>query len=181
MGGGKAMSDISFHTDANGNESARDRANASESTSTSTPHTLRVHIHGVIPTYASEHAAGADLKAYITDDIIIRPWERVLIPTHTYISIPFGYEGQVRPRSGLAIKHGISLINSPGTIDADYRGELKIPLINMSDKDFLVSNGDRIAQLIISLCMRAIFIPVEKESLSNTVRGEKGFGSTGIR
>lgn len=142
---------------------------------------IEIYIHGSIPEYASEHAAGSDLKAYITEDIIIRPHERVLIPTNIYMSIPIGYEGQVRPRSGLAIKHGISIINSPGTIDADYRGEIKVPLINLGGEDFVVSNGDRIAQIIISPCVKAVFIPVEKSLLSDTHRGEKGFGSTGMQ
>lgn len=139
-----------------------------------------VSAHGTLPVYSSEYAAGADLRAYIDVPVVLQPGDRYLMPTNTYLSIPKGYEGQVRPRSGLAIKHGITLINTPGTIDSDYRGELKVPMINLGKKSYSVSPQERIAQLVISPCVRAQFIHVEKESLSKTQRGKGGFGSTGV-
>ncbi|MBK5253069.1 MAG: dUTP diphosphatase [Peptostreptococcaceae bacterium] len=133
---------------------------------------------GVIPRYETEGSAGMDLKAYINDPIILKPMERKLIPTGIFIELPLGYEGQVRARSGLAIKKGIGLVNSIGTIDSDYRGELKIPAINFSNEDFEINNGDRIAQLIVAKYERAEIEVVEE--LNDTVRGAGGFGHTGV-
>lgn len=131
-----------------------------------------------LPNYETENSAGMDLRAYLPDgQIVIKPLQRVLIPTGLFMEIPVGYEGQVRPRSGLAIKNGITVLNSPGTIDADYRGEIKVILINLSDNDFVINSGDRIAQLIIAKCEQMEV--VEVESLSETERGAGGFGHTG--
>lgn len=140
---------------------------------------IKVKIYGEPPVYASSHAAGADLCAYLSQSIVIQPKERMLIPTNIYMSIPEGYEGQIRPRSGLATKFGITLINSPGTIDSDYRGEIKLPIINLGQEAYTISHGDKIAQLVITPIVQADFVPVQKEELSQTVRGEGGFGSTG--
>lgn len=131
-----------------------------------------------LPNYETENSAGMDLRAYLPDgQIVIKPLQRVLVPTGLFMEIPVGYEGQVRPRSGLAIKNGITVLNSPGTIDADYRGEIKVILINLSDNDFVINSGDRIAQLIIAKCEQMEI--VEVESLSETERGAGGFGHTG--
>lgn len=131
-----------------------------------------------LPNYETVNSAGMDLRAYLTDgQIVIKPMQRVLVPTGLFMEIPVGYEGQVRPRSGLAIKSGITVLNSPGTIDADYRGEIKVILINLSDTDFVINSGDRIAQLIIAKCEQMEV--VEVESLSETERGAGGFGHTG--
>ena len=131
-----------------------------------------------LPGYESSNAAGMDLRAFIESDITIPPLGREKIPTGLFFEIPSGYEGQVRPRSGLAIKHGITVLNSPGTIDSDYRGEVDIILINLGNENFTVKNGDRIAQLVIS---PVISIQVtEAETLTETARGAGGFGSTGI-
>lgn len=132
-----------------------------------------------MPAYETPNSAGMDLRAYLPDgEIVIKPMERVLVPTGLFMEIPVGYEGQVRPRSGLAIKSGISVLNSPGTIDADYRGEVKVILINLSNTDFVIKSGDRIAQLIIAKCEQTEI--VEVESLSETERGAGGFGHTGV-
>jgi dUTP pyrophosphatase len=131
-----------------------------------------------LPEYASEASAGIDIKANIDKSIVVKSLERVLIPTGLFIELPIGYEAQIRPRSGLAIKHGITVLNSPGTIDADYRGEIKIILINLSPDDFIINDGDRIAQMIIARHERAEWIEVEV--LNQTERGKGGFGSTGI-
>ncbi len=131
-----------------------------------------------LPAYSTEHSSGVDLRAYLEEDIILKPLERKLIPTGLYISLPEGTEAQIRPRSGLAIKNGISVLNSPGTIDADYRGEVKIILINLSNEDFVISNGDRICQMIIAKYEKVSFSLVEE--LDETVRGEGGFGHSGI-
>ena len=131
-----------------------------------------------LPNYETVNSAGMDLRAYLPDgQIVIKPMQRVLVPTGLFMEIPVGYEGQVRPRSGLAIKSGITVLNSPGTIDADYRGEIKVILINLSDTDFVINSGDRIAQLIIAKCEQMEV--VEVESLSETERGAGGFGHTG--
>ncbi len=131
-----------------------------------------------LPHYQTKGASGLDLRADVQEQIVIKPLQRVLIPTGLALAIPQGYEGQVRARSGLALKNGIALVNAPGTIDADYRGELQVILINLSDQDFVIGRGDRIAQLVIqAVCQPAI---VEVQSLENTERGEGGFGSTGI-
>lgn len=118
-----------------------------------------------------------DIRAFVAETIVLKPLERILIPTGLFIELPEGFEAQLRPRSGLAIKHGISLPNSPATIDSDYRGEIKVALINLSNENFTIQNGDRIAQMIIARHERAEFITVT--SLSETQRGGGGFGSTG--
>lgn len=132
-----------------------------------------------LPAYETEHAAGMDLRAMTDDPVVIRPLERRLIGTGLFIELPEGYEAQVRPRSGLAVKHGITVLNSPGTIDADYRGEIGIILINLSDRDFIVNNGDRIAQMVIARHERAEL--TETDEISLTARGEGGFGHSGKR
>ncbi len=131
-----------------------------------------------LPSYATPHSAGMDLLAAIKESIVIHPNERVLIPSGISIALPEGYEAQVRPRSGLAYKHGITVINSPGTIDADYRGEIKIPLVNLSTEPFTINRGERIAQLIISNYSVVNWNIVDE--LPVTFRGKGGFGSTGI-
>lgn len=130
-----------------------------------------------LPQYETAHAAGMDVRAFIETEITIKPLQRVLVPTGLYIELPIGYEAQIRPRSGLAYKHGISIINSPGTIDADYRGEIKVLLVNLSDTDFVVNNGDRIAQMVIARHETVAWNAVEE--LSDTIRGAGGYGHTG--
>lgn len=130
-----------------------------------------------LPQYETAHAAGMDLRAAIETEITIKPLQRVLVPTGLYIELPIGYEAQIRPRSGLAYKHGISIVNAPGTIDADYRGELKVLLVNLSDTDFAVNNGDRIAQMVIARHETVEWNAVEE--LSDTARGAGGYGHTG--
>ena len=131
-----------------------------------------------MPAYETVNSAGMDLRAYLPDgELVIKPMQRALVPTGLFMEIPVGYEGQVRPRSGLAIKSGITVLNSPGTIDADYRGEVKVILINLSDVDFVIKSGDRIAQLVIS--KHEQMEVVEVETLSETERGAGGFGHTG--
>ena len=131
-----------------------------------------------LPKYMTEHASGMDLAAAVREDTILKPGEIKLIPTGVQIGIPPGYEGQVRPRSGLALKHGISIVNSPGTIDADYRGEVGVILMNLGKKDFLIRRGDRIAQLVINKVARADLVYVDK--LAKTSRNDGGFGHTGL-
>ena len=130
-----------------------------------------------LPEYSTAQSAGMDLRAFITEPIILGSLDRALIPTGLYIEMPEGYEAQVRPRSGLAIKYGVTVLNSPGTIDADYRGEICVELINLSNKPYTVEPGDRIAQLVFNKYEQAKFIEVEE--LSETERGEGGFGHTG--
>ncbi len=130
-----------------------------------------------LPAYESTHAAGMDLRAFITEDITIKPLQRFLISTGLFIELPVGYEAQIRPRSGLAYKHGLTVLNSPGTIDADYRGEIKVLLVNLSDTDFVVSNGERIAQMVIAKHETANWEVVQE--LGSTERGEGGYGHTG--
>ena len=130
-----------------------------------------------LPSYESEQAAGADIRAYLQQDEVIRPRERKLIPTGLFISLPEGYEAQIRSRSGLALKYGVTVLNAPGTIDADYRGEIGVILINHGDKDFTVKNGDRVAQMVVSKHERGEFI---HRWLDETKRGSGGFGHTGI-
>ena len=130
-----------------------------------------------IPNYETIASAGMDLKANINDAIILKPLERAIIKTSLFIELPIGFEAQVRPRSGLAAKHGITVLNAPGTIDADYRGEIGVILVNLSNKVFSIENGERIAQLVITKHEHAEWIVVDK--LSETPRGEGGFGSTG--
>lgn len=131
-----------------------------------------------LPIYASDQAAGADVRAHVTQDIILQPGQSALIPTGLKFAIPEGYEIQVRPRSGLAFKNGITVLNSPGTIDSDYRGELGVILINHSQQPFTVSPGMRIAQIVLAPVYRAEFL--SEETLAATSRGEGGFGHTGI-
>lgn len=131
-----------------------------------------------LPEYATSGSSGVDLRANLIDAVCIKPLERVLIPTGIHIELPMGYEAQVRSRSGLAYKHGVSVLNSPGTIDQDYTGELKVILINLSQSDFFVNPGDRIAQLVVSKYQKVEWIEVKDLSQSN--RGGAGFGSTGI-
>ncbi|MEX0596848.1 MAG: dUTP diphosphatase, partial [Candidatus Paceibacterota bacterium] len=119
-----------------------------------------------LPEYQTEYSAGVDIAAFIEESVVIEPMQRLLIPTGLYLELPLGYEAQIRPRSGLALKHGITVLNSPGTIDADYRGEIKVLLINLGSSDFMVQNGDRIAQMIIAKYEQAIFI--ETEQLNET-------------
>ncbi len=130
-----------------------------------------------LPKYETIHSAGLDLRANIDSEIILKPLERALIPTGLYIELPIGYEAQIRPRSGLAFKHGITVLNSPGTIDADYRGEIKILLINLSNENFSIQPSERIAQMIVAKHEQIVWKAVEE--LSDTERGEGGYGSTG--
>lgn len=132
-----------------------------------------------LPEYSSASAAGLDLRANTKEQLTINPGERVVVPTGLIIEIPNGYEGQIRPRSGLAANYGITVLNSPGTVDADYRGEVKVILINLSDKPFVINNGDRIAQLVIAKFEKIEWEAVDATSLSVSKRGEQGFGSTG--
>ena len=131
-----------------------------------------------MPHYQTEHSAGVDLYAAVTEDAVIEAGAWKLIPTGIAVAIPEGYEGQVRPRSGLALKHGIGMLNAPGTIDADYRGEIGIILFNFSDVPYTIRRGDRVAQLVIAKVMRASFEGVNE--LSGTKRGTGGFGHTGL-
>ena len=132
-----------------------------------------------LPNYETIASAGLDLRANIQESITIKSLERTMIPTGLFIELPIGYEAQVRPRSGLAAKNGITCLNSPGTVDADYRGEIKVILVNLSHDDFTINNGDRIAQMVIAKHERADFVEVEE--LSETARGQGGFGSTGVK
>jgi len=129
------------------------------------------------PAYATPQSAGVDLKADIQEPIVLNPLQRTLVPTGLYIALPQGYEAQVRPRSGLALKHGITVLNSPGTIDADYRGQLQVILVNLSDTPFTIAPGERIAQMVIAKHEQVEWEQVE--SLDETSRGDGGFGSTG--
>lgn len=131
-----------------------------------------------LPLYETEASAGMDLRAYLTENVLLAPMERKLIPTGLFIELPVGFEAQIRPRSGLALKHGISILNSPGTIDADYRGEIKILLINFSGAGFEIRNGDRVAQMIIARHEQVKW--EEVEILTETVRGAGGYGHTGL-
>lgn len=130
-----------------------------------------------LPAYATEGASGMDLRANLTDDVLLQPLQREAISTGLYIELPEGYEAQIRPRSGLALKQGITCLNTPGTIDADYRGEIKVILINLSGEVQIIKHGDRIAQMVIQEIIKLTF--TETEQINNTVRGEGGFGHTG--
>ena len=130
-----------------------------------------------VPEYATVHAAGMDLRAFIENDIVLQPLDRVLVPTGLFIELPIGYEAQIRPRSGLAFKHGLTVLNTPGTIDADYRGEIKVILVNLSNEAFTIKSGERICQMVVSKHETISFEQVSE--LSETVRGEGGFGHTG--
>lgn len=132
-----------------------------------------------LPSYETIASAGMDLRANLTESIVLNSLERVIVKTGLFIELPIGYEAQVRPRSGLAAKKGITVLNSPGTVDADYRGEIGVILVNLSNETFVVENGERIAQLIIAKHERAEWI--ETNELSETSRGEGGFGSTGVK
>ena len=132
-----------------------------------------------LPQYATIHSAGLDLRADLENSVVLKPLERAMVPTGLYIELPEGYEAQVRPRSGLAAKHGISIVNTPGTIDPDYRGEIKVILVNLSDTPFTLEPGERIAQMIIARFEHINWNEVE--SLSVTERGEGGFGHTGVK
>ncbi len=135
--------------------------------------------HQPLPEYATEQSAGMDLRANIDSPITLRPLERRLIPTGLHIALSVGYEAQVRPRSGLALKKGITVLNSPGTIDADYRGEIMVLLINLSNDDFVVNDGERIAQMVIAAHEQGQFETVTE--LDTTERGEGGYGHTGVK
>lgn len=130
-----------------------------------------------MPEYATELSAGMDLRANIGEPIILKTLQRILLPTGIFIQLPKGYEAQIRPRSGMAIKHGLSILNSPGTIDADYRGEICVILVNLSNEDFIINDGERICQMVISKHEYVEWEPVSK--LENTERGTGGFGHTG--
>lgn len=132
-----------------------------------------------LPQYATEGSAGMDLRANIDEPIVLKPLERALVPTGLFIALPIGYEAQIRPRSGLALKHGITLANAIGTIDADYRGEIGVILINLSNEDFIIEDGERIAQMVIARYERAEWIQVEE--LDETERGAGGYGHTGVK
>ena len=134
--------------------------------------------HHPLPEYATAQSAGVDLRANLDEPVVMKPMERRLIPTGLFISLPVGFEAQVRPRSGLAIKKGITVLNTPGTIDADYRGEIGVILINLSQEDFTVNDGERIAQMIIARHEQAEWIKVE--TLDETERGAGGFGHSGV-
>nr|WP_288281715.1 dUTP diphosphatase [uncultured Prevotella sp.] len=135
--------------------------------------------HQPLPQYATEQSAGMDLRANLNEPVTLKPLERKLIPTGLHIALPAGFEAQVRPRSGLALKKGITVLNTPGTIDADYRGEIGVVLINLSQEDFIVNDGERIAQMVIARHEKADFIEVEV--LDETERGEGGYGHTGVK
>ena len=135
--------------------------------------------HQPLPEYATPQSAGMDLRANIEAPITLKPMERRLIPTGLYIALPVGYEAQIRPRSGLALKHGITVLNTPGTIDADYRGDLMVWLVNFSDSDFIINDGERIAQMVIARHEQGIFEVVE--ALDDTERGTGGYGHTGVK
>jgi dUTP pyrophosphatase len=135
--------------------------------------------HQQLPAYATAQSAGMDLRANLAEPIVLHPLERRLIPTGLHIALPEGYEAQVRPRSGLALKHGLTVLNSPGTIDADYRGEIGVVLVNLSQDDFVVNDGERIAQLVIARYEQAALVTVE--TLDETDRGEGGYGHTGVK
>lgn len=135
--------------------------------------------HQPLPVYATEKSAGMDLRANINGPIVLHPMERRLINTGLHIALPDGFEAQVRPRSGLALKHGVTVLNSPGTIDADYRGEIMVLLINLSQQDFVIRDGERIAQLVVARYEGAQW--VEVECLDETERGTGGYGHTGVK
>lgn len=135
--------------------------------------------HQPMPTYATPQSAGMDLRANLEEPVVLHPMERRLIPTGLHIALPEGYEAQVRPRSGLALRHGLTVLNAPGTIDADYRGEIGVVLINLSQEDFIINDGERIAQLVVARYEQVEFSLVE--TLDETERGEGGYGHTGVK
>jgi len=131
-----------------------------------------------VPVYATDYSSGVDLCAFVEESVVLDPMERALVPTGIFIGIPEGFEAEVRPRSGIAHKHGVTVLNTPGTIDSDYRGEVKVILINLGKEPFTISKGDRIAQMVFKRLARVDFRPVA--NLADTCRGEGGFGSTGV-
>lgn len=135
--------------------------------------------HNGLPAYETTHSAGLDLRAHLEAPVSLAPMERRLIPTGLHVELPAGYEAQVRPRSGLAFKHGVTVLNSPGTIDADYRGEIKVLLINLSAEVFEINNGDRIAQMIVARHESINW--EEADNLNETIRGQGGYGHTGVQ
>lgn len=137
------------------------------------------HSNNPLPQYSTLNSAGMDLRAFLEKDVVLKPLERYLVPTGLHIELPEGFEAQIRPRSGLAVKHGISIVNSPGTIDADYRGEIKVILINMSNDNFVIKNGERICQMVIQRYEKVSLIEVN--NLNTTDRGAGGFGHTGTK
>lgn len=140
---------------------------------------LKIVSKKYMPVYATEQSAGMDLRAVTDEPIVIKPMQRQLVKTGLFIQLPVGYEAQIRPRSGLALKKGITVLNSPGTIDADYRGEIGVLLINMSQEDFVVNDGERIAQMVIAKYERAKLIQVD--SLDDSDRGDGGWGHSGVK
>lgn len=132
-----------------------------------------------LPSYQTVHAAGMDICAWLQEQVELQPMQRQLIPTGLFIELPENYEAQIRPRSGLALKHGITVLNSPGTIDADYRGEIKVLLINLGNETFTIQNGDRIAQMIVAPCVQITW--QNTTTLTETNRGSGGYGSTGVK
>lgn len=135
--------------------------------------------HHPMPQYSTASSAGMDLRAYVETPIVLKPMQRALVPTGIYIALPDEYEAQVRPRSGLALKHGVTVLNTPGTIDADYRGEVGVILMNLGQEDFVINDGERIAQMIVAKFEHADLLPVE--FLDDTERGTGGFGHSGIK
>ncbi len=135
--------------------------------------------HQQLPAYATPQSAGMDLRANLEESVVLHPMERRLIPTGIHMALPAGFEAQVRPRSGLALKHGITVLNTPGTIDADYRGEVMVLLINFSQEDFKIEDGERIAQMVIARHEQGEFVEVEE--LDETERGTGGYGHTGVK
>lgn len=135
--------------------------------------------HQQLPAYATSQSAGMDLRANIDEQIVLKPFERRLIPTGLHIALPVGFEAQIRPRSGLALKHGITVLNSPGTVDADYRGEVMVLLVNLSQEEFTINDGERIAQMVIAKHEQGILELVEE--LDETERGAGGYGHTGVK
>ena len=135
--------------------------------------------HHALPAYATPFSAGVDLRANLSEPLVLAPMQRVLVPTGLFIALPAGVEAQVRPRSGLALKHGITVLNTPGTIDADYRGEVGVVLINLSQQDFVVNDGERIAQMVIARHEQGELVVVEE--LDETERGAGGYGHTGVK
>lgn len=130
-----------------------------------------------LPDYSTDLSAGMDLRAFIDKDLVIKPLQRILVPTGLYIELPSGFEAQIRPRSGLALKHGLTVLNSPGTIDADYRGEIRVILINLSNEEYVIKSGERICQMVIARHEKAQWVTAEE--LEDTDRGTGGFGHTG--
>ena len=135
--------------------------------------------HNDLPAYSTKDSAGMDLRASLDEPLELKPMQRALIPTGIYIELPEGYECQIRPRSGLALKHGVTVLNTPGTIDADYRGEIGVILINLSDKPFVVNDGERICQMVVTRHDKVDWVRVE--ALDDSVRGAGGFGHTGVK